>query len=359
MILNSFLHYPAVFTQVLTIFAQKQRSMKERESQFELLRILAMAMIVALHFNGVAVEKLLPITTRPFSEIWLAEVVEALSIVGVNVFVLISGYFGIRMSAKGVAKYVGQVMWYAVLPAIAAICIFPQLCENENFVSRTVHGLTNSTQWFILCYFILMAMSPAINAVAGRLSYRGQVWTAIALVIINCLFGWWYEMRFNDTGYTVYQLIMMYWIGGVIKSTLQRYKQIPWRSIAIGTYAISIVGVILMMHTMRYFKVIGYNNPVIMVESIALFIIFATMRFKSRAINWIASSAFAVYLVHMHFAIFGNILRPLLSNIFDQYGGGMYALYATGIGIAVYIISILIDKPRIWLFDKLLAIKGK
>ena len=331
--------------------------MKERESQFELLRIIAMAMIVALHFNGVAVEKLLPISTRPFGEIWLAEVVEALSIVGVNVFVLISGYFGIRMTAKGVAKYVGQVMWYAVLPAAAAVCVFPQLCENENFVSHAVHGLTNSTQWFILCYFILMALSPAINAIAGRLSYREQLWVGAALVIINCVFGWWFEMRFNDTGYTVYQLIMMYWIGGLVKSTLDRYKHLPWRSIAFATYIASIIGVILMMHSMRYFKVISYNNPVIVIESVALFVIFATMRFKSRAINWIASSAFAVYLIHMHFAIFGNILRPLLSDIFDQYGGSIYALYATAIGIAVYAISILIDKPRIWVFDKLLAIK--
>ena len=37
--------------------------MKVRESQFELLRIIAMAMIIMVHFNGVAVEKFLPQTS--------------------------------------------------------------------------------------------------------------------------------------------------------------------------------------------------------------------------------------------------------------------------------------------------------
>ena len=44
--------------------------MKIRESQFELLRIIAMAMIVMVHFNGIAVEKFLPLTNCNFSDVW-------------------------------------------------------------------------------------------------------------------------------------------------------------------------------------------------------------------------------------------------------------------------------------------------
>ena len=40
--------------------------MKVRESQFELLRIVAMAMILMVHFNGVVMEKFLPVTAQPF-----------------------------------------------------------------------------------------------------------------------------------------------------------------------------------------------------------------------------------------------------------------------------------------------------
>ena len=66
--------------------------MKVRESQFELLRIVAMAMILMVHFNGVVMEKFLPVTAQPFVHLWGAELLESMAIIGVNLFVLISGY---------------------------------------------------------------------------------------------------------------------------------------------------------------------------------------------------------------------------------------------------------------------------
>ena len=68
-----------------------------RASNFELLRILAMLLILVLHANFLAFRfptneaiHAQPLTS--LGQVWS----EALAIVGVNVFVLISGYFGIK-----------------------------------------------------------------------------------------------------------------------------------------------------------------------------------------------------------------------------------------------------------------------
>lgn len=73
----------------------------ERESEFELLRLVAMLLIVLLHIYLLELrwERLAPLNTAiviPFH-------------MGVPLFVLISGYFGIRVSGRGIAHLVGQM----------------------------------------------------------------------------------------------------------------------------------------------------------------------------------------------------------------------------------------------------------
>jgi len=331
--------------------------MKVRESQFELLRIIAMAMIIMVHFNGVAVEKFLPLSKCQFGDVWGAEFLESFAIIGVNLFVLISGYFGIRLSAKGMAKYVGWVLWYSVILYFLVCAFLPELFKPE-YTQYAVNGITHSSQWFVTSYFMLMALSPAINAVIARTTFRQHLVIAGVLAVVNCLGGWWMQMAFNETGYTVHHMVFIYWLGHVARECMQRYQNLPWRKMAVVVYVLSVVGVVLMMQDMKYFKVIAYNNPVIVIESLAFFVIFATMSFKVKSINWIASSAFAVYLIHMHFSVYPHVLRPLLSDIYDKFGGTEYALISAALGVAIYVVCILVDKPRAWLFDRLLKIRS-
>ncbi len=327
--------------------------MKVRESQFELLRIVAMAMIIMVHFNGVAVEKFLPLTNHSFSQLWGAELLESVAIIGVNLFVLISGYFGIRLTAKGLLKYVLWVLWYSVLLYLIVCCFYPQLFLPK-YTEYAVNGISHSSQWFVTCYFYLMVLSPIINGMMERTTYRQHLMIAAALTVINCGCGWWLQMVFNETGYTVYHMIFIYCLGWVLRETLQRYPRFPWMAVSVVCYVLSVGAVMLMMQHLKYFKVIGYNNPVIVLESIAFFVIFAQFSFKNRFINWVASTSFAVYLIHMHFSVWPHVLRPMLSNIYDTYSGDGYAIISAAIGVAVFVICTLVDKPREWLFAKLL-----
>ena len=64
----------------------------KRQANFEILRVVAMAMIVAMHFmlkGGIAV----PMSDDGSAVNYLAWIIEALCIVAANCYVLISGYF--------------------------------------------------------------------------------------------------------------------------------------------------------------------------------------------------------------------------------------------------------------------------
>lgn len=78
-----------------------QTKHKQRESQFELIRILAQLFIVLYHLFMLYVY---PTTGQHLHKaIWLP------LHIGVPLFVMISGYFGIRPSVKGFVKLAGMV----------------------------------------------------------------------------------------------------------------------------------------------------------------------------------------------------------------------------------------------------------
>ena len=83
---------------------------KTRQSNVELLRLLAMFMVLLLH----AVQSFQwPRGGFLMSQPRLVHLgfsfVEMISVVAVNVFVLISGWFGIRPTTRGLGKFLYQI----------------------------------------------------------------------------------------------------------------------------------------------------------------------------------------------------------------------------------------------------------
>lgn len=79
---------------------------QQRKSNIELLRIVAMAMIVVYHviIHGIAPTGILPKTIPPM--------LCAPVIFGVNLFVLISGYFGIKLSWRSFLSLMYIIAFY-------------------------------------------------------------------------------------------------------------------------------------------------------------------------------------------------------------------------------------------------------
>lgn len=87
--------------------------MKTRKSNIELLRIISMILIVLVHtnyflFGSVIGDEIEQASLRSFGRILF----EQLCIIGVNVFVLISGYFGIRPTKKKFFSLMSQIIFW-------------------------------------------------------------------------------------------------------------------------------------------------------------------------------------------------------------------------------------------------------
>ena len=83
-----------------------------RESNFELLRIISMIMVLAIHANFFSTGELsIEDTQNYFIQSILRCFSHSLCVGAVNTFVLISGYFGIRYKNRGLANLLFQCLF--------------------------------------------------------------------------------------------------------------------------------------------------------------------------------------------------------------------------------------------------------
>ena len=86
---------------------------KSRDSNIELLRILSMLLVLGLHVNYLALGKvtITDVASDPFVSLMKMEL-ESLCIVCVNLYVLISGYFGIKIKKKSLFSLLFTILFF-------------------------------------------------------------------------------------------------------------------------------------------------------------------------------------------------------------------------------------------------------
>ena len=148
----------------------------KRHPGIELLRGVLMLMIVLVHLTGNGV--LLADSPIPYTESnWLwANIIDSICYPAVNIFILISGYFGIRLSLEKVLKLDIPVIFYSVVLflILGSFSLGGTLTATFPILSKEY--------WFLTSYFLLMLVSPLLNAI---IESRSQGELKMLIVIEN------------------------------------------------------------------------------------------------------------------------------------------------------------------------------
>ena len=128
----------------------KQKSDNLRQSGIELLRIVAIVMVLVCHANARVLG--LPSRAEVFSvpAPSIARLLfGAMAVYGVNIFVMISGWFGIHAKPKGLAKLLFEVLF--LLWGIYAVFL---LTGNATFNMHDIKVCLALTDeyWFVMAY---------------------------------------------------------------------------------------------------------------------------------------------------------------------------------------------------------------
>lgn len=321
---------------------------KERQSNIELLRILAMMGVLAGH--GVGMVNALPtretIPSSPLSSLFFI-LFSCVFVGGVNVFVLISGWFGIRASVKGLLKLLFQ--FFFLLWGVTAFLLLTGMIQIEELTFKNCLGLTDG-YWFVVAYIGLYILSPVLNLFAEQASQRQQQLLLISFYAFQCYYSWTTSYLDYFGGYSIVLFIGLYLTARYFKRFPVEYiKNRSWSLFIILAVCASLVMLLSLYFFGNAGRMVRYDNPLVILEGICLIFAFQKWHFQSKIVNWLAASCFAVYVLHYHPYIFGRFLQGARA-ISTSSSGLIYVGEAALYLMAVYLACAIVDQLRILLW---------
>ena len=276
--------------------------MKDRESSFELLRLIAQYMIVAYHILLFWFVLEGPNPQPIFKALWIP------LHIGVILYVLISGYFGIRFSIKGVLRIVSQLLIYGL-----GLYLLNHFIYGDPIKIKQLFFVSNTPYWFIRTYLFLYLLAPMVNKAIANISLITRI---VLLAILSWISCWTGLMGFDVSmheGYNVIHFVFLYLIGNTLYIYRDMFNSIPVY-LVLGIYAIGAIGGMLMVYALPdnalLFNVLfQYNSLVLILNAVLLFMLFMKMHFQSRTINYMASSCLAIYLLHGSDVLFRHEIK--------------------------------------------------
>lgn len=328
----------------------------QRQSGIELLRIVSMFLVLLLH-------SLYYSLGRPTAEDYVNSGVEmvlrtefeAISLVCVNVFVMISGWFGIKIKIKRLAEFIYQWLFLAVF-VVAVLLI-----SGIRFPIGDYKYLIGSYQfyWFIYAYLFLYILSPVLNSFINNSSQKDCKLVLVLYWIFMILFGWIQPLYYIKFGLSPILFIGLYLTARYVHVYRPRWSTHGVKhDLTLFLILTSVSAMIMMLITCcsssahlvykSYGMFMSYVNPLSVLASTYLLLTFSKMKFYSKVVNKVAASAFAVYLLHSNYAVFETYFTKVINIIHTEYSGILYPIITLSFLVAVFILSVLADQLRIY-----------
>lgn len=275
-------------------------------------------MIVANHSIGHGIKTFVPELFQQHFREFLA--IQVIANPAVNVFFLMSGYFGIKPKKEKMFKLLSIVYLYAI-----GISIFLLIVEGWDF-SLILKSMFFPWEywWFATVYLILFLISDCINLVLKSLDNRHLNIYLIALLSINFMQGFLFNGAYWGDGFSIVQAVTMYCIGYWLNKRLAN-KKINSGYLFIVYFILFILLFFLTdyaeIHNMASVtkRVFSYNNPLVMAESVCLFLIFKNIFIKNvgtqKFIAFFSGAVFPIYLLTDHDGMRKYVFCTMIGNI--------------------------------------------
>lgn len=329
-------------------------NVKQRLSNIEFLRLLAMLYVLIVHadFSTFGAPTMEELAARPVG-VFVQYSFECFAICCVDVFVLISGWFGIRFSLNKLWAFLFQVVFYSLGLFLLAVAITPQKALTLEGL-KSIFLFNGSDYWFIKAYLILMVLAPMLNAFCDYASRREFKTILIAYFAILMVYGWLEpaSVHFTMNGCTALSFVGLYLLGRYLKMYRPKLTNYNRR-----IYAVIYVAACLVMFFMCLIflsqgvrvtldsRLLNYGSPLVILSAVALLLFFSKWTYHNHVVNTASKSCLAVYLLHCNYFVF-PLYKEMVQRT-NQVSEAMVLLFIVG----VFLLAIMIDRVRIVIWN--------
>lgn len=329
--------------------------MKNRDSRFEVLRIISIFLIVLSHFS-LYTNWLDQKSLSPLGTVWVMGF-DAFGSVGAFVFFLISGFFGFRKSSKpssineNFTKVFRKILsvwiqteFYSVVLLLGAVLFGVQIGFGS--VLSSIAPFTMGTFWFVTVYILVILVSPYLIRLLENIS-RGEFSALIFLMFILLFLGLVRDTFINRFYLGLFGYIFGYW--------LHKYED-DVLNIKLGKLIFSLIVLILSDYGLIFItRLLGVavsstahftQMNIAALIGICIFILVMKLSpFKIVWLNQAASGVFGVYLITENQFVREYLWNRLICAEYFQYQWFL-PLYGIGTVIIISIVFIAIDILR-------------
>ncbi len=276
--------------------------------------------------------------------------------IGVVVFVLLSGYFTIKLKISGLVKLLGIFFVYCLPEVIYSV----STAKDSLHAIRSLMFFSNSHFWFVKTYLYLFLVSPMINLWLKNATERQRWYMVAVFAFIACYIATSMGDNSLSTGKNLANFIYFYLVGNQLY-----YYRDKWMNIKTSNLVLCYIIFNVVILTLEYYmfgnivaKMIKrlsfpYSSPLILIGAVMFFMIIGKQHIQSRFINYVAASSLAIYLIHgsrpylpeLHGVVCGYLQEVTENNMVLL---GSYAIYT----LIVITACVCIDKcfTPIWSF---------
>lgn len=337
----------------------------ERSLNFELLRIVAMFMVVMLHvnlFGGLLAGY--DSQENPYSFL-ISHFFESLCIIAVNLYVMISGYFlSVSIHPFKVKKLLHiiliTVFWSWFIGGSA--CVFLRANIND-FIYNGIFPILSGRYWFVTNYVLIYFLSDYYNKVLQVLNKREHFLLILFLGLFFIITPILWDPVGMKNGYSLYWFSYLY----IVASFIRKYNT----SFNIKRLSFIWLFILLLQVTMAYLLdrlsvnsnsvLLSYNSIFVFINTLCCFLLFKSFNITKgkTLIQFFSPLTFGIYLIHINPATTSWIYKVVfpIKELADNSKFGIF-LSLIGFTILVFIISAFCEffRNRIFL---ILGIENK
>jgi len=352
------------------------RAGKKRLANFELLRMLAMLMVVTMHFlsrTGSLPEAGQELTERTAAAI----LIEAFCIVAVNVYVFISGYFLSEsgFSLKRLLRLLCQVLFYTLLipPVLVLAGILEPSQINIYYIWQTLFPVESGHYWFVTAYVVMYLFSPVLNA-AVRCMTKKQL--QITLAGLFCFFSLGKSVSIllfaaDRFGYDFGWFICLYLTAAYVRRYGIAFFDRKYAGIgvylgsctAVALLTLAALAVCRKTGALEYYVSVPfhYNFLFCLTGALGLFMAFSRLEIRPGKLSaWIcrlSPAMLGVYLIHEHMDISARWTGWIIGTPSEHLMG--YLIQLAESVLLVFLVSMTVDLIRARLFLAAERLLGK
>lgn len=339
----------------------------KRQANYELLRIVAMLMIITLHYLNKG--NIATAYTSDRSAVnYVAHFIQSFCIVAVNAYVLLSGYFLAESSWRPgrVLSVVAQVLFYSVLiPVTLGIAGVISLGDLSVYDWLTyIWPIETEHYWFATAYLVMYLFAPFLAAGARAVGKRTL---QIVICVLLLYFSVWKSLipvvfATDRQGYDYGWFLCLFLIAAYIRlygcPVLEKKRNAVLLYVCMGVciFLLTAVSGVLArtMETFGYYMdaTTSYNHILCLAGSVGFFMMFKDMQpWEGRAADLavrLAPYTFGVYLLHEHILVRYEWMRWL--RVEEVQGSFLFIPHMLGCVLLVYAAGTAVDYVRAGIF---------